>query len=123
VRYLILIYDNPASRDVWAGLPDAKRIEALQGYVDLNKELDVSGESVVHHALDDPELTKRVSVHNGQISTTDGPYAEVKEHLAGFYLVECDTIDRAVELATRIPEAAHGMVEVRPIRDLSAFGI
>jgi hypothetical protein len=124
MRYLILIYGNPASQHVWEALSEAQRAEALGStYVQLNKDLDASGESVVHHALDDPELTKRVSVSNGQTMTTDGPYAEVKEHLAGFYLVECDSIERAVEHAARIPEAAFGKVEVRPIRDLSAYGM
>jgi hypothetical protein len=124
LKYLILIYDNPASREIWAGLPEEQRKQGLQGYVDLNAALESSGESIVHHALADANETKQVSVRDGRILTTDGPFAEVKEQLAGFYLVECDSIDRAIEHAAMIPEATgFGVVEVRPIQDLSALGI
>jgi hypothetical protein len=124
LKYLILIYDNPASREIWAGLPEEQRKQGLQGYVDLNAALEASGESIVHHALGDANETKQVSVRDGRILTTDGPFAEVKEQLAGFYLVECDSIDRAIEHAAMIPEATgFGVVEVRPIQDLSALGI
>jgi hypothetical protein len=124
LKYLILIYDNPASREIWASLPDEQRKQGLQGYVELNAALEASGESIVHHALADANETKQVSVRDGRILTTDGPFAEVKEQLAGFYLVECDSIDRAIEHAAMIPEATgFGVVEVRPIQDLSALGI
>jgi hypothetical protein len=124
LKYLILIYDNPASREIWAGLPEEQRKQGLQGYVDLNAALEASGESIVHHALADANETKQVSVRDGRILTTDGPFAEVKEQLAGFYLVECDSIDRAIEHAAMIPEATgFGVVEVRPIQDLGALGI
>jgi hypothetical protein len=53
--------------------------------------------------------------------TTDGPFAEVKEQLAGFYLLDCDSMDRAVEIVAQIPEAPYSVVEVRPVRDLGAF--
>jgi hypothetical protein len=124
LKYLILIYDNPASREIWAGLPEEQRKQGLQGYIDLNAALEASGESIVHHALADANETKQVSVRDGRILTTDGPFAEVKEQLAGFYLVECDSIDRAIEHAATIPEATgFGVVEVRPIQDLGALGI
>jgi hypothetical protein len=123
VKYLILIYGNPATQEIWEGPSEAQRSDALGGYVALNRDLDASGESIVHEALADPSLTKRVSVSDGRTMTTDGPFAEVKEHLAGFYLLDCETIERAIEHAARIPEAAFGQVEVRPIRDLSEFGL
>jgi hypothetical protein len=62
-------------------------------------------------------------VKDGRTITTDGPFAELKEHLAGFYLLDCESIERAVEIAARIPEAALGLVEVRPVMDISAPGI
>jgi hypothetical protein len=95
VKYLILIYGNPATQEIWEGLSEAQRSDALGGYVALNRDLDASGESIVHEALADPSLTKRVSVSDGRTMTTDGPFAEVKEHLAGFYLLDCETIERA----------------------------
>lgn len=119
MKYVILIYGNPASRQIWEGLSEAQRAEGLQVYAALNESLAESGELIVTEALADPSLAKRVRVREGQTITTDGPFAEVKEHLAGFYLIECDSIDRAVEHAVRIPEAALGLVEVRPVMTFS----
>jgi hypothetical protein len=75
----------------------------------------------VSEGLADPSLAKRVSVRDGRTMISDGPFAEVKEHLAGFYLIEVDTMERAVELAARVPDAAWGEVEVRPVLDMSAL--
>jgi hypothetical protein len=122
VKYLILIYSNPKSREIWEGFTDAERAEGLRWYAALTEELTASGEMIVSEALADPSMAKRVSVDEGRTMTTDGPFAEVKEHLAGFFLLECESIDRAVEHAARLPEAAFGLVEVRPVRDLSDSG-
>ena len=62
-----------------------------------------------------------MSVRDGQALTSDGPYAEAKELLAGFFLVDCDSIERAVEVAARVPEAELGLVEVRPILNLGGM--
>jgi hypothetical protein len=121
MKYLLLIYQNPGSREIWEGLTDAQRTEGLQAYAALNEELAGSGELIVTEALADSAMAKRVSVHEGQPTTSDGPFAEVKEHLAGFYLVECESIERAVEIAGRIPEAAIAQIEVRPILTYSGL--
>jgi hypothetical protein len=122
VKYLILIYDNPASRKVWEGMSRAQVTEALRRHAVLNEDLEASGEKIVSEALADPSLTKRVKVRQGRTITTDGPFAEVKEHLAGFFLIECQSVERAVEIASRAPEAAFGKVEVQPIMDAGALG-
>lgn len=121
MKYVILIYDNLASREIWAGLPAAQRAEGLGVYAALNDDLTASGELITTEALADPVMTKQVSVRDGRTTTTDGPFAEVKEFLAGFYLLECESIERAIEHAARIPEAEFGRVEVRPVQDLSAW--
>ncbi len=121
VKYLILIHHNPATRKLWEGLSPAQRAEGLRAYAALNEDLSASGEMIVSEALADPSLAKRVSVSEGRTMTTDGPFAEVKEHLAGFFLIECESIERAIEHAARVPEAAFGLVEVRPVMDLSGF--
>lgn len=115
MKYMILIHSNPASRQAWEGFSDAERAEGLSVYAALNDDLAASGEMVVAEALADPSLTTRVSVREGRTMTSDGPFAEAKELLAGFYLVECDSPDRAVQIAARIPEAEFGLVEVRPV--------
>jgi hypothetical protein len=115
VKYLILIYHNQQVREGWARLSDAERAQGLQALACFMKDLVESGEMVASEALADPSRAKRVSVSQGRTTTTDGPFAEVKEYLAGFYLVECQSIDRAVEHAARIAEAAFAVVEVRPV--------
>jgi hypothetical protein len=115
MKYLILIYGNPASREIWAGLTDAQRAEGWRTYAALSADLVASGELVVTEALADPSLSKRVTARNGQPMATDGPFAEVKELLAGFFLIECESMERAIEIAARVPEAEYGLVEVRPV--------
>ena len=123
MRYLILIYSNPASREIWEGFSDDQRAEGFRYYAALEEELAASGELIVSEALADRSLTKRVSVRDGQTLTSDGPFAEAKELLAGFFLLECASIDRAVEVAARMPEAEFGLVEVRPIMELGGMEI
>ncbi len=121
MKYLVLIYTNPEARKLWEQLPAAEKSAGLQIYAALNEELAASGEMIVSESLADPSLAKRVTVRDGEVTTTDGPFAEAKEHLAGFYLVECDSIDRATEIAARIPEAEVGELEVWPVRTLSGL--
>jgi hypothetical protein len=121
VKFLVLIYGNPESRKVWDALSDEQKREAMTGYGELEEALTSAGELVVSHSLADPEATKAVRFQNGRPVTTDGPFAEVKEQLAGFYLLDCDSLERALEIVPQIPEAPFSIVEVRPIRDLSSL--
>ncbi|MEU4836409.1 YciI family protein [Streptosporangium sp. NPDC023615] len=122
MKYVILIYSNPESRRLWSEFPAERRREGLGAYAVLNEALAATGELIVAEALADPATGRRVRVEEGRTTSTDGPFAEVKEVVAGFYLVECDGADRAVEIAARVPEAAMGLVEVRPVTALSGFG-
>jgi len=118
VRYLILIYSNPASREIWEGFSDDQRAEGYRYYAALTEELAAAGELIVSEALADPSLTTRVTVRDGQTLASDGPFAETKELLGGFFLLECESHERAVEIAARVPEAELGLVEVRPVLEL-----
>jgi hypothetical protein len=118
VKYLILIYSNPASREIWEGFSDDQRAEGYRYYAALTEELAAAGELIVSEALADPSLTTRVTVRDGQTLTSDGPFAETKELLGGFFLLECESHERAVEIAARVPEAELGLVEVRPVLEL-----
>jgi hypothetical protein len=117
MKYVILIRHNPKAREVWASMPAEQRAAGLSVYAALTEDLAASGELIVSEALADPSTAKRVRVRDGDVIASDGPFVEVKEHLAGFYLIECDSIDRAIEYAARIPEAAYVDVEVRPVLD------
>jgi len=121
VKYLILIHSNPESLKIWEGLSDAQRMELGRGHMALTESLAESGELIVSEGLADPATAKYVSVREGKTVASDGPFAEVKEHLAGFYLIECDSIERAIELAAKAPDAAYSYVEVRPILDMSGW--
>jgi hypothetical protein len=123
VKYVVLIYSNPTSRQIWASLSGARRAEGLAYYAALNQALIESGELIVTEALASQDKAKRVSVHEGITTTTDGPFAEAKEHLAGFYLLDCESMERAVEIASEVPEAEYGLVEVRPVMELSDFDV
>jgi hypothetical protein len=113
VKYVVLIYGNPESRSAWEGMSDEQRAAGLAYYQQLNDDLDASGERIVSERLAFPELAKRVGP-----MATDGPFAEAKEFLAGFYLLDCESEERALEIARRIPEASFGVVEVRPVMGL-----
>lgn len=117
MKFLVLIYGNPESRKVWDSLTDEQKREGMAGYTALNDALSASGELVASESLDNPATTKQVLVRDGQVMTTDGPFAEVKEQLAGFYLLDCESLERAVEIVPQIPEAPFSIVEIRPVRD------
>ncbi|HET6703599.1 YciI family protein [Amycolatopsis sp.] len=114
MKYVVLIYGNPESRTAWEGMSDDQRAAGLAYYQQLNDDLDASGERIVSERLAFPELAKQIT--GGM--TTDGPFAETKEFLAGFYLLDCESEARALEIARRIPEASFGKVEVRPVLGL-----
>ena len=118
MKYLILIYSNPASREIWEGFTDDQRTEGFRYYAALADELAASGELIATEALADASSTRRVTVRDGQTLTSDGPFAEAKEQLAGFLLLDCQSAERAVEIAARVPEAELGLVEVRPVLQL-----
>lgn len=115
MKYVILIYSNPESREIWANMPAEQRRTGLEVYEALNAELEASGELIVTEALVEPSRAKRVSVSEGRTVTSDGPFPEAKELVGGFYLVDCDSEERATEIAARIPEAYLGLVELRPV--------
>jgi hypothetical protein len=123
VKYLILIHSNSESRDTWENMSADQRAAGWRAYAALHQDLTESGELIVTEALADPSQAKSVAVQGGHTITSDGPFAEAKEHLAGFFLVDCASPERAVEVAARIPEATLGLVEVRPVADLSATGL
>jgi len=115
VKYLLLIYHNEKSRDVWQAMSPAQRAEGFHAHEELTENLTEAGELIVAGALADPSRAVRVTVDQRGVVPTDGPFAEAKEHLAGFYLIESDSIDSAVARAAMIPEARLGLVEIRPL--------
>lgn len=118
MKYMLLIYSTPES---WANLSAEQREGLSKAHDDLTRELREQGLLVSGAGLADPITSKTVSVRDDTTMTTDGPYAEAKEHLAGFYLVECDDIDQAIGYAARMPDAEYVAVEVRPVMDMAGL--
>ncbi|WP_344832260.1 YciI family protein [Actinocorallia longicatena] len=113
---MLMIYNNAAALDE---LPDAE-LETIMDEVDaLMEELQASGELVGGQALADAATARTVRVRGGVPAVTDGPFAESKEQLAGYLIVDCETEERAVEIATRWPDARYWAMEVRPIMHTS----
>jgi hypothetical protein len=109
VRYLALIYGD---ENRWASLGEEERKAVYEQYRAFSQ---AAGEKVVDGAeTADTKSATTVRVRNGRTQVTDGPAETLAEPLGGFYLLECDTIDEAVDLAKQIPGAATGVVEVRP---------
>ena len=117
MKYLCLIYDSEAKR---AGFSkedgDAMRSEYMAFTDDIRK----SGHMLGGEALQPTHSATTVRVRNGKVSTTDGPFAETKEQLGGFYLVEAKDLNDAIQVAARIPGAKSGSIEVRPILSIPA---
>lgn len=123
MRYLILIHSNAHFQQRWEALSDSERENFGRGHFAVADELTASGELVASEGLTDPSLATWVSTRDGKTVTSDGPFAEMKEHLAGFYLVDVASEERAVEIAARLPDAVWGLVEVRPVLDMSGWDV
>ena len=116
MKYMLLIYNNPAT---YEALPEDER-QAIFTQVDkLMAELTESGEWIGGEALADASTTKTVRVRDGVPAATDGPFVEAKEQFAGYLLVDCESMDRAVEIAASWPDAKYFAMEVRPVMDPS----
>ena len=116
MRYTLLIYTNEADRPQW-GTP-AGDAEA-QGYNDLHGELTQRGVFRAGEPLQRVADATSVRVRNGDTKISDGPAIQSSEQLGGWYLLECDDLDQALELAAKIPGASYGTIEVRPVLELS----
>ena len=109
MKYLCLVY---LEQQKLHAVPDRECRTAGDGFKQ-------SGILIAAEALESVETATTVRVRNGKVSITDGPFAETKEQLAGFYLVEARDLNDAIQVAARIPPAREGSVEVRPVRELA----
>ncbi len=112
MKYLLLIYGAEAD---WDGMPEAEQGKIFQEYMDYTNAIQKSGNLLGGEALEPVATATTVRVKDGKTLTTDGPFAETREQLGGFYMVEAKDLDEAIALAARIPGARMGSIEVRPI--------
>jgi len=117
MRYLCAVYLEPTTMEK---LSPAEGATLDRDSIAYDDELRRSGHYIVSDALKRATTAKTLRVRNGKLSITDGPFAETKEQLGGFILVEARNMDEAVQLASKIPMAKHGTIEVRPVMELSS---
>jgi len=119
MRYMLSIYVDESGWDA-ATPDDVKAI--MDAYWDYDRQVRDAGAFVAGDGLQPTPTATTVRVRDGERLITDGPFAETKEQLGGFYLLECKDLDEAIEWAAKIPGAQAGSVEVRPVLDYDAMG-
>jgi hypothetical protein len=116
VRYLCLIYDDESK---WGTMPKEEGEAILGEYFAFTEGIKQSGHYVGGEALQPTQTATSVRVRNGKVSTTDGPFAETKEQLGGYYLINAKDLNDAIQVAAKIPSSRIGTIEIRPIQEFS----
>ncbi len=116
MKYMLLIYQNPAA---FEAMPEPERHALMDEAGAIVNELSGSGEWVTGEGLAHPSTARTVRVRDGVPAITDGPFLEAKEQLAGICLFDCETLERATDIAARWPDARHWAVELRPLMHAS----
>ena len=117
MRYLALIYED---EHIWERMPKNEAEKIFEEYFSFTDEIKKSGHHLGGEPLQPTGTATTVRVRNGKISTTDGPFAETKEQLGGFYLLEARDLNEAIQVAAKIPGARLGSIEVRPVMEVMA---
>jgi hypothetical protein len=116
MKYLCLIYESERQ---WESMPKDQADAIFGEYFAFTDGIKKSGHHLGGEALQPTQSATTVRVRNGKLSTTDGPFAETKEQLGGFYLIQANDLNDAIQVASRIPGARFGSIEVRPVVDFS----
>ena len=116
MRYLCLIYDEESKLN---GMPKSEADQFMGEYFAFTEGIKQSGHYIGGEALQPVQTATTVRVRNGKVSTTDGPFAETKEQLGGYYLINARDLNDAIQVAAKIPSARIGTVEVRPIMEFN----
>jgi hypothetical protein len=114
VKYLCLVYHEEAKID---GLPESEYDAIVNEVLDYREDLRQGGHYITSSPLQSVQAATTIRVRSGTMSITDGPFAETKEQLGGFYLIEARDLNEAIRLASRMPPARIGCIEVRPLKE------
>ena len=115
MRYILLIHDDEAT---WAAMSEEERNQLFKEYMEFGDELQQRGALRGGDQLQPTSAATTVRVKDGKTLTTDGPFAETKEQLGGYYVIECENLDQAIEAAAMVPSTkVGGVIEVRPLVD------
>lgn len=115
MKYMLLCYDDERA---WERAGDAAKKEAMREAVALTHELDAKGQYVTASPLQTSDTAVSVRIRDGQQLVTDGPFAETREVLGGYYIIDVANLDEAIHIAERHPGAPLGAVEIRPILEI-----
>jgi hypothetical protein len=118
MKYLLLIYDREAD---WEAISEADQGKIFQEYGQYTSDIKKSGHHLAGEALQPISTATTVRVKNGKTVTTDGPFAETREQLGGFFLIDAEDLDQALAIAEQIPMAQRGTVEVRPVMEVGGL--
>jgi hypothetical protein len=118
MNYMCLIYQDEDQLDA---MPAGEWNALIEDHLAFDESLRKSGHWITAKPLEPSSTATTVRVRGGKISITDGPFAETKEQFAGFFLIEAEDLDDAIAVASRIPSARYGIVEVRPVRELATM--
>ena len=116
MRYLCLIYEDEKN---WGKMPKEQADAMMGEYFAFTEGIKKSGHYVGGEALQPTQSASTVRVRNGKVSTTDGPFAETKEQLGGYYLINAKDLNDAIQVASKIPSSRLGSIEVRPIMEFA----
>ncbi len=116
MRYVMLIYGNEANA---ATASQAEQATEMEAYNAFGREVSTRGIMLGGEALHPTSSATTVRVRENKTLTTDGPFAETKEQLGGFYMLQCKDLDEAIEFAAKIPGAQNGSIEIRPVMEFN----
>jgi hypothetical protein len=116
MKYMLLIHDE---EQAWGKLSEPERQEIMANYRQFSEQIKASGHYVSGSQLAPTSAATSVRIRNGKRVVTDGPFAETREQLGGYYLVEAKNLDEAIALAERVPSARTGTIEVRPLVEMT----
>jgi hypothetical protein len=119
MKYMLLIYNDPAREPAY-GSPEFQAM--MQGYFAANERMSADGVLRSGEGLQGVETATSLRLNAGRVETMDGPFAETREHLGGYYVIEVPDLDAALTYAALIPSAAFGTIEVRPLMDYNPAG-
>ena len=116
MKYLCLIYSDESQ---WPKLPQAETEKMMSEYREYGDSIKASGHHLAGYRLHPTNMATTIRIQNGKLSTTDGPFAETKEQLGVFYMIEAKDLNEAISIGSRIPGAKVGSIEVRPVWEMA----
>jgi len=119
MRYICLVYHDETLLEA---LPRSEYDALMEEVLDYREELRQSGHYIASSPLQSVQTATTIQVRNGKLSITDGPFAETKEQLGGFYLINAKDLNDAIRIAAKMPPARLGRIEIRPLQEINEYG-